>query len=138
MSDEVTNEESKVEEKVDIKGVVSDIALDIWKDLVPTIPDVIKSISAQTDVALQGKYKEATEEILRKMAGDLVAFKDKEIDRIEFEQLIGKRKAAIFAFFNANKISHQKPSIQKILDAVVSIATTILVKAVPALIVAAL
>ena len=124
--------------KEDLKGVISDIALDVWGDLAPTIPDIIKSIAGPTDVALQGKYRGEIAEIFRKMKEDIIAFQNKEIDRIELEEITLRRKAAIFGFFNANKISHQRPSIQKILDAVVTITTTIISKAIPALIVAVL
>jgi len=134
---EEPKEEPK-EEKKDVKDVVGEIAMDVWGEVAPTIPDIIKSIAGPTEVALQGKYKDDTAAILKKMEGDLVALKDGEIDRIEFQQITEKRKAAIYALYNANKIENQKPSIQKILGAVESIVTTILVKAVPALLAAAL
>jgi hypothetical protein len=124
--------------KVDLKGVVSDIALGVWGDLEQDIPDIIKSIAGPTDTALQGQFKVEIEGILKKMAEDLVAFKNKEIDRLEFEQITMRRKAGIYGFFNANKISHQRPSVQKILDAVESIVTTIILKGIPVLIAAAL
>lgn len=130
--------DEEIKEETDVKDVVGDIALDVWGEIAPTIPDVVKSIVGPTEVVLQGKHKEATAEILKKMEGDLVALKDKEIDRIEFEQITQKRKAAIYALYNANKIARQKPSVQKILGAVESIATTLLTKAVPILIAAAL
>jgi len=126
------------DENNDFKSAASALALDVWNDLAPTIPDIIRSVTAQTEVVLQGQYKDATAAIFRKMSDDLVAFKNKEIDRIELEDILQRRKAAIFALYNANKISHQKPSIQKILSAVENIVTTILVKAIPVLIAASL
>lgn len=124
------------DKKVNLKGVISDLALDVWGDLVPTIPDIIKSIAGPTDVALQGQYKGEIAAVFGKMKDDIIAFQNGEIDRIELEEITLNRKAGIFGFFNANKITHQKPSVQKILDAVVHITTTIIVKAIPALIVA--
>jgi hypothetical protein len=138
IKEEAAPEEEPKKEEKDVKDVVGEIAMDVWGGLAPTIPDIIKSIAGPTEVALQGQYKDATAEIFKKMEGDLVALKNKEIDRIEFEQITQKRKAAIYALYNANKISHQKPSVQKILGAVEEIVTTIIVKAVPALIIAAI
>lgn len=129
-------EEEPKEEKKDLKEELGDLAMEVWGDIAPTIPGIIKSIAGPTEVVLQGKYKDETMVILKKMEGDLVAFKSGEIDRIEFVDLVGRRKAAIYALYNANKISHQRPTVQKILDAVESIATTILIKAVPLLIAA--
>lgn len=116
------------------KEKVGALALDIWKDFAPTIPDIIKEIAGPTEVILQGKHKEESEKILRKMEEDLAAFKNKEIDRIELTDLVQRRKAAIYALYNANKIANQKPSIQKVLDAAEKIAATILIKAIPIII----
>lgn len=126
------------DKKKDLRKLLGETAFYVWGEIAPTIPDIIKTISSQTETALKGKYKDATLAILKKMDEDIVAFKNKEIDRIEYEDLVGRRKAAIFALYNANKISNQKPSIQKVLSAAETIATTLLVKAVPAIIAAAL
>ena len=108
----VANEEAI---KKDIKDELGKLALEVWGDIAPTIPGIITSIVGPTEVVLQGKYKDETKAILKKMEGDLIAFKNKEIDRIEFTDLVGRRKAAVYALYNANKIANQRPSIQKVL-----------------------
>ena len=112
-----------------------EVALNIWKDVAPEIPGIIiNSVTASTEVALQGEFKDKVQEILEKMKDDLVAFKNKEIDRIEFEDLVQRRKAAIFALYNANRITYQRPAVQKILTAVENIATVLLLRAIPEII----
>lgn len=98
------------------------------KDAAPALFDVLVG---KGEVVLSGKHLEASKEILKKMEGDVLALKAREIDQVEYEDLIWRRKEALFSLYNAQRISQVKPSIQKVLQAAEDIATILITKGIP-------
>ena len=104
---------------------------DVWGDLEKELPDLAKTLVGNGEVVLSGKHAEMSADILRDMKDDILAFKNQEIDQIELEDLVQRRKAALFALYQAQKISSAKPSIQRILVAAEQIGTILLTKGIP-------
>jgi hypothetical protein len=98
-----------------------------WGELEAQLPTLANSLIGHGETVLSGQYKEKTAKILAKMQEDILALKNKEIDAIDFRMLTERRKMAIYALYNAQKATGNKPSIQTILNAAGEIAT-ILVK----------
>jgi hypothetical protein len=110
---------------------VKEYLTDVWGDLEKELPDLAKTLVGSGEVVLSGKHAEMSKDILLKMKEDIFAFKAREIDQIELEDLVQRRKAALFALYQAEKKSSARPSIQKILDAGERIATILITKGIP-------
>ena len=104
---------------------------DVWGDLEKELPDLAKTLIGDAEVVLSGKHLDLSKDILVKMKEDILAFKGGEIDQIEFEDLIQRRKAALFALYQAEKKSSARPTVQRILDAGERIATILITKGIP-------
>lgn len=104
---------------------------DAWGGVEKELPDLIDSIVGQGEVILAGENLAETKKILAKMGEDLTAFHSGQIDEIEYEDLVWRRKAALFALYNAQKITAKRPSIQKILMAIGRLAEILVTKGIP-------
>lgn len=104
---------------------------DVWGDLEKELPDLTKTLVGDGEVILSGKHAEMSKAILIKMKEDILAFKAKEIDQIELEDLVQRRKAALFALYQAEKKSSARPSVQRILDAMERIGVILLTRGIP-------
>lgn len=102
-----------------------------WGEIHTQMPEIFQVIAGDGEVVLQGKHLEATKEILKKMQSDLLLLKEGKIDRIDYEDLLRIRKAAIFSLYNAARIQQAQPSAQKFLMAAERISEILLTKAVP-------
>lgn len=110
---------------------VREILESTWTVIKGEIPGLFDMFSQDINVVLSGKHLDASKEILAKMEKDILALKNGEIDKIEFAELVRRRKAALFTLYNAEKISRSQPSVQKVLDAAVRIAEKLAVAAIP-------
>lgn len=104
---------------------------EVWGDLKDELPDLFYALVGDGEIVLGGKYLEATKAILKKMQDDILSFKAGHFDKIDFEEIIEIRRAAIFSLYNAQRISQVQPSLQKFLSAAGRIAEIILKKGVP-------
>ena len=103
----------------------------VWGDIEADLPDLVGSIIGPGEVVMSGEHKEKSAEILGKMKDDILSLKNGEIDKIDFSILMGRRKTALYALYNAQEARQSQPSIQKILNAVGSIAETVLKHGIP-------
>jgi hypothetical protein len=104
---------------------------EVWGDLHKEIPDLFKVLVGDGETVLSGKYEESTKAIMKKIQDDLLTFRAGGMDAIDFEEIVRIRRAAIFALYNAQRVSQAQPSLQHVLSAAESIATILITKAVP-------
>jgi hypothetical protein len=102
-----------------------------WGSLEAELPDLARSLVGSGEVIMSGPYKEQSAEILGKMQADILSFKNKEIDAIDFKILVERRKMAIYALYNAQEAVGSRPSVQKVLNAMGNIATILIKTGVP-------
>jgi hypothetical protein len=102
-----------------------------WGEIHDQMPEIFEVLAGDGEVILRGKHLDASKEVLAKMEKDLLMFKDKEIDRIDFEELLKIRKATLYSLYNAARIQQAQPSVQKILLAAERVVSILLTKAVP-------
>lgn len=103
----------------------------VWGELYKELPDIAEALFGHGEVLLSGEYKESVAAIMKKMEEDILAFKRKEFDSIDFMDLIERRKSAIFALYNAQEAVSARPSVAKVLAAAANIAEILVIKAIP-------
>ncbi len=104
---------------------------DVWGELKTELPDLFDTLVGHGETVLGGKHLDAVKEVMRKMQGDILDFKEGKLDTVDFEEIVRIRKAAIFSLYNAARISQVQPSLQKVLSAASRIAEILLVKGIP-------
>lgn len=104
---------------------------EVWGGLKDELPDLFEVLVGEGEVVLSGKYLDATKAILKKMQNDILSFRAGDFDKIDFEEIIEIRRAAIFALYNAQRITQVQPSLQKVLSAAGRIAEIIVTKGIP-------
>lgn len=109
---------------------------DVWGGLIDKTPALIDVLVGPGEVILKGKHLDETKRIMGLIQEDVLALKSKEIGEVEFRHLVKRRKAAIFALYNAQKISDAKFDIQKILSAAEMIAEILIKAGIPILLAA--
>jgi len=111
-----------------VRGYLSEV----WGDLEQQLPEFVSMLVEPAEVVLSGKHLELSKDILLKMKEDILAFKAGEIDQFELEDLVWRRKEALFTLYQAEKKrSSARPSIQKILGAVEKLAEILVVRGIP-------
>jgi hypothetical protein len=109
---------------------------DVWGGLLDKAPELFDTLVGPGEVILKGKHLNETKRIMSLIQDDIVAFKNKAMEEAEFRQLVMRRKAAIFALYNAQKISDAKISVQKVLSAAEMIAEILIKAGIPFLLAA--
>jgi len=112
-------------------GAAKEYLTEVWGGVKEELPDLFQMITGDGEVVLSGQHLEESKNVLKEMETDIFLLKKGEITKAEFIELVRRRKAALFALYGAEKISRSRPSEQKILDAVVRVAETLIVKAIP-------
>jgi hypothetical protein len=115
---------------------VREYLTNVWGDLLQKTPALFEALVGPGEVVLSGKHLEQTQKIMASLQDDILAFKNREIDERIFKDLVKRRKAAIFALYNAQKVTQGRPSVQKVLISISSIAEILLKHAVPFLLAA--
>lgn len=104
----------------------------VWGDLEQQLPEFVSTLVGPAEVILSGKHVGLSKDILKKMKGDILAFKAGEIDQVEFEDLVWRRKEALFTLYQAEKKrSSARPTVQRILDAAEKLAEILVVRGIP-------
>jgi hypothetical protein len=104
---------------------------EVWGGLKDELPDLFDVIVGEGEVVLSGKHLDSTKAIMKKMQADILSLKAGEIDTVDFEEIIEIRRAAIFALYNAQRISQVQPSLQKVLTAAGRVAEILVTKGAP-------
>lgn len=112
-------------------GAAKEYFTEVWGGVKEELPDLFQMITGDGEVVLSGQHLEESKNVLKAMEEDIFLLKKGEISKAEFVELVRRRKAALFALYGAEKISRSRPSEQKILDAIVRVAETLVVKAIP-------
>jgi hypothetical protein len=113
------------------KTIATSYLTGVWDGLKDEIPSLFKMIAGDGETVLTGQHAEESKKIMAKIEADAMALKNGEISRAEFVELVRRRKAAIFTLYSAEKISRNRPSEQKVLDAMTRIATILITRAIP-------
>jgi len=99
----------------------------VWGDLKVEIPDLYDVLLEPAETILTGKYATQTKKIMGDLKEDVLAFKRKELDKAEFEEIVWRRKRSIFALYKAQQANDAQIKKDKILSAAQT-AVEILIK----------
>lgn len=104
---------------------------DVWGGLKDEAPNLLETLIGPGEVVLSGKYAEKTKSILAKIQEDVLAFKRKEVSQTGFQELVWRRKRAIFALYKAQEATQRQITGDKILSAAETIAGILIKYGIP-------
>jgi hypothetical protein len=104
---------------------------DVWGGLYTAAPALLEILVGPGEVVLSGKYASKTKTILGKIEEDVLAFKRKLITQAVFEELVWRRKRAIFALYKAQEATQKQITADKILSAAEAIAGILIKYGIP-------